>query len=106
MFANWFRELRNSFPQLQVGFCQGVCLPVYQSLTALCPALHPLQDGVEDNRNRWLEISRNQERNQEEEEEEEDEEEDEEEEERETEERSSDEEKTIGTENQKVTRNL
>ena len=98
------RDLRDSFPQLQVGFCQEVCLPVYKSLTNLCPALHPLQDGVEDNRNRWLEIARNQDRDNEEDEE--DEEEEEEEEERETEERSSDEEKTIGTDNQKVTRNL
>ena len=96
-----FRDLRDSFPQLQVGFCQKVCLPVYKSLTNLCPALHPLQDGVEDNRDRWLEIARNQDRD-----EEEGDEEDEEEEEREIEERSSDEEKTIGTDNQKVTRNL
>ena len=89
---NW-RDLRESFPQLQVGFCQGVCLPVYQSLAALCPALRPLQEGVEHNRDRWRQVA-DQSYGEEEEEEELG--------------RGSDEEKSSedGSDNIKVTRNL
>jgi len=60
------RELQNELPRLQVGFCEGVCLPVYTALTALCPALEPMEEAVKLNRDKWAELAEN---NQEEEEE-------------------------------------
>jgi len=60
------RELRHELPRLQVGFCEGVCLPVYRALTCLSSALQPMEDAVIFNRDRWAELAEN---NQEEEEE-------------------------------------
>jgi len=60
------RELRHELPRLQVGFCEGVCLPVYKALSCLSPALQPMEDAVLFNRDRWAELAEN---NQEEEEE-------------------------------------
>jgi len=60
------RELRHELPRLQVGFCEGVCLPVYRALACLNPALKPMEEAVIFNRDRWAELAEN---NQEEEEE-------------------------------------
>jgi len=60
------RELRHELPRLQVGFCEGVCLPVYRALTCLSPALQPMEEAVIFNRDRWAELAEN---NQEDEEE-------------------------------------
>eukprot|EP00092_Neocalanus_flemingeri_P076021 GFUD01094260.1.p1 GENE.GFUD01094260.1~~GFUD01094260.1.p1 ORF type:complete len:916 (+),score=231.39 GFUD01094260.1:166-2913(+) len=60
------RELRHELPKLQVGFCEGVCLPVYRALACLSPALQPMEEAVIFNRDRWAELAEN---NQEEEEE-------------------------------------
>lgn len=60
------RELRHELPRLQVGFCEGVCLPVYRALACLSPALQPMEEAVVFNRDRWAELAEN---NQEEEEE-------------------------------------
>eukprot|EP00092_Neocalanus_flemingeri_P000851 GFUD01000908.1.p1 GENE.GFUD01000908.1~~GFUD01000908.1.p1 ORF type:complete len:940 (+),score=252.02 GFUD01000908.1:154-2973(+) len=60
------RELRHELPRLQVGFCEGVCLPVYRALACLSPALQPMEEAVIFNRDRWAELAEN---NQEEEEE-------------------------------------
>jgi len=53
------RELRHELPRLQVGFCEGVCLPVYKALTCLCPALQPMEDAVMLNRDKWAELAEN-----------------------------------------------
>lgn len=55
------RELRHELPKLQVGFCQGVCLPVYKALGDLSPQLRPLEKAVKVNRDKWEELSRQQE---------------------------------------------
>ena len=60
------RELSHELPRQQVGFCEGVCLPVYRALTCLSSALQPMEDAVIFNRDRWAELAEN---NQEEEEE-------------------------------------
>merc|ERR1719499_657054 len=51
------RELRHELPRLQVGFCQGVCLPVYKALGELSPPLRPLEEAVIINRDKWEELS-------------------------------------------------
>ena len=52
------RDLRHELPKLQVGFCQGVCLPVYRALGQLNIALKPLEDAVLDNRDKWDELAK------------------------------------------------
>jgi len=50
------RELSEIFPKLQVGFCENVCLPVYEALADLSTELVPLKEGVIANRDRWRQI--------------------------------------------------
>jgi len=52
------RELRHELPKLQVGFCQNVCLPVYKALGILHPNLKPLEDAVVSNRDKWEQLSK------------------------------------------------
>ena len=52
------RDLRHELPKLQVGFCQGVCLPVYRALGQLNTGLKPLEDAVLDNRDKWDELAK------------------------------------------------
>ena len=52
------RELRHELPRLQVGFCSGVCLPVYRALGKLSPALSPLEEAVKKNKNKWEELAK------------------------------------------------
>jgi len=51
------REMSHQLPKLQVGFCEGVCLPVYKALSSLSDSLKPLEEAVIYNRDRWLELS-------------------------------------------------
>ena len=53
------RELQNELPRLQVGFCDGVCLPVYRALATLCPALNPMEKAVILNRDMWAKLADN-----------------------------------------------
>jgi hypothetical protein len=53
------RELRHELPRLQVGFCDGVCLPVYRALACLSPALQPMEEAVMFNREKWAELGEN-----------------------------------------------
>lgn len=53
------RSLQHQMPNLQVGFCEGVCLPVYKALADLSPALSPLLDGARSNRERWAQLAEN-----------------------------------------------
>jgi len=50
------RELSEIFPKLQVGFCENVCMPVYDALAQLSPELVCLKEGVTSNRDRWHQI--------------------------------------------------
>ena len=52
------RELRHELPKLQVGFCAGVCLPVYRALGKLSPALSPLEEAVNYNKNKWEQLAK------------------------------------------------
>ncbi|CAG0883666.1 unnamed protein product [Cyprideis torosa] len=47
------REKRDRLPELQVEFIDVICLPVYEALCKLSPALQPLLSGVQNNRMRW-----------------------------------------------------
>ena len=53
------RELRHELPRLQVGFCDGVCLPVYRALACLSPALQPMEEEFMFNREKWAELGEN-----------------------------------------------
>ena len=46
------RELHHQLAINQVGFIDGVCLPVYRSLSALSPALKPMEEAAISNRER------------------------------------------------------
>ena len=52
------RELRHELPRLQVGFCSAVCLPVYRALAKLSPALSPLEEAVNQNKNKWEQLAK------------------------------------------------
>merc|ERR1719400_2457917 len=52
------RELRHELPKLQVGFCAGVCLPVYRALARLSPLLQPMEEAVNINKNKWEELAK------------------------------------------------
>eukprot|EP00794_Sanderia_malayensis_P006846 gene6846-7614_t len=47
------RQKKDKLPKMQVGFIQGVCLPVYKSLSKRFPALQAMVDGVLTNRKHW-----------------------------------------------------
>ena len=51
------REHRHELPRLQVGFCQGVCLPVYRALGHLSPSLKPLEEAVISNKDKWEQLA-------------------------------------------------
>ena len=46
------RELHHQLAVNQVGFIDGVCLPVYRALSALSPALRPMEEAAISNRER------------------------------------------------------
>ena len=52
------REFRHELPRLQVGFCQGVCLPVYRALGQLSGDLRPLEQAVINNRDKWDDLAK------------------------------------------------
>ncbi|KAG8200040.1 hypothetical protein JTE90_001898 [Oedothorax gibbosus] len=47
------REKKDELPTMQVGFIDYICLPVYEALTEVQPALHPLLEGCQENRRNW-----------------------------------------------------
>ncbi|XP_046852626.1 dual 3',5'-cyclic-AMP and -GMP phosphodiesterase 11-like isoform X2 [Xenia sp. Carnegie-2017] len=48
---------KDQLPEMQVGFIDGICLPVYKAFAQLCPELQKLLDGCLDNRRRWSELA-------------------------------------------------
>ena len=47
------RELQHKLAVNQVGFLDFVCLPVYRALSALSPALKPMEEAAASNRQRY-----------------------------------------------------
>ncbi|XP_022246838.1 cGMP-specific 3',5'-cyclic phosphodiesterase-like isoform X1 [Limulus polyphemus] len=56
------REKKDELPQMQVGFIDSICMPVYKGLTELQPALSSLLTGCESNRQNWLSLAEDYER--------------------------------------------
>lgn len=53
------REKKDKLPEMQVGFIDSICLPVYEAFADLTPELAPLFDGVQDNRQHWSALCNN-----------------------------------------------
>ena len=47
------RQKEDELPRMQVGFIDGICLPLYKELYELHPPFKPLYDGVLNNRDMW-----------------------------------------------------
>ncbi|KAK7066492.1 cGMP-specific 3',5'-cyclic phosphodiesterase [Halocaridina rubra] len=47
------REKKDKLPQMQVGFIDSICMPVYEVFAKLNPELKTLLDGVQGNRGQW-----------------------------------------------------
>ncbi|XP_028401446.1 dual 3',5'-cyclic-AMP and -GMP phosphodiesterase 11-like isoform X2 [Dendronephthya gigantea] len=56
------RGKKDKLPEMQIGFIDGICLPVYKAFALLCPSLQPMLDGVLDNRRHWQELADTQKR--------------------------------------------
>ena len=52
------RELQHKLAVNQVGFLDFVCLPVYRALSALSPALKPMEEAAVSNRQRYKQNKR------------------------------------------------
>ena len=57
------RQKKSDLPKLQVGFIDGICLPLYQNLANLNPRLQPLLDGCNRNRAKWVQLDHEHSRN-------------------------------------------
>ncbi|XP_073963396.1 cGMP-specific 3',5'-cyclic phosphodiesterase-like isoform X2 [Choristoneura fumiferana] len=51
------REKKDELPQMQVGFIDMICLPLYRVLSDTFPWIQPLYTGTLDNRNRWQDLA-------------------------------------------------
>ncbi|XP_014216594.1 cGMP-specific 3',5'-cyclic phosphodiesterase isoform X2 [Copidosoma floridanum] len=51
------RERRDELPQMQVGFIDVICLPLYKVLSETFPWIQPLYDGTLDNRKHWQDLA-------------------------------------------------
>ena len=51
------RDLKQELPQMQAGFCEGVCLPVYRALACLSPAFKRMEEAVRSNKERWKKMA-------------------------------------------------
>ncbi|XP_077868875.1 LOW QUALITY PROTEIN: dual 3',5'-cyclic-AMP and -GMP phosphodiesterase 11A-like, partial [Saccoglossus kowalevskii] len=47
------RRRKDELPEMQVGFIDSVCVPLYQALYKIDSNLRPLYDGVKSNRHQW-----------------------------------------------------
>ncbi|CAH1793422.1 unnamed protein product [Owenia fusiformis] len=47
------RDKKDRLPEMQVGFIDSICLPVYQALVKVCHTTEPLLKGCKDNRENW-----------------------------------------------------
>lgn len=51
------REKKDELPQMQVGFIDMICLPLYKVLSDTFPWIEALYTGTLDNRNRWQDLA-------------------------------------------------
>ncbi|XP_016845870.1 cGMP-specific 3',5'-cyclic phosphodiesterase isoform X1 [Nasonia vitripennis] len=51
------RERRDELPQMQVGFIDVICLPLYKVMAETFPWIQPLYDGTMDNRKHWQDLA-------------------------------------------------
>ncbi|XP_070185768.1 dual 3',5'-cyclic-AMP and -GMP phosphodiesterase 11-like [Littorina saxatilis] len=49
------RDQKHKLPNMQVGFIDAICLPVYEAIARVSPRLSPLLKGCQQNRAHWLE---------------------------------------------------
>ncbi|XP_055875017.1 dual 3',5'-cyclic-AMP and -GMP phosphodiesterase 11-like isoform X2 [Biomphalaria glabrata] len=47
------RAQSDKLPDLQVGFIDDICMPVYKAISKVSPKLNPLLEGCQQNRNNW-----------------------------------------------------
>lgn len=51
------REKEDELPQMQVGFIDSICMPMYEAFAQLSDKLEPLVEGVRKNRQHWMELA-------------------------------------------------
>ncbi|CAH4036969.1 cGMP-specific 3',5'-cyclic phosphodiesterase-like isoform X1 [Pieris brassicae] len=51
------REKKDELPQMQVGFIDMICLPLYRVLSDTFPWIQPLYSGTFENRQRWQDLA-------------------------------------------------
>ncbi|XP_063239936.1 cGMP-specific 3',5'-cyclic phosphodiesterase [Bacillus rossius redtenbacheri] len=51
------RERKDELPQMQVGFIDFICLPLYKVLSDTFPWIQPLLDGCMENRRHWQDLA-------------------------------------------------
>ncbi|XP_065214815.1 cGMP-specific 3',5'-cyclic phosphodiesterase isoform X2 [Planococcus citri] len=51
------RERKDELPQMQVGFIDVICLPLYKVLAETFPWMQPLYDGTMENRQHWQDLA-------------------------------------------------
>ncbi|XP_071567949.1 cGMP-specific 3',5'-cyclic phosphodiesterase isoform X1 [Temnothorax nylanderi] len=51
------RERRDELPQMQVGFIDVICLPLYKVLSETFPWILPLYEGTTENRKHWQDLA-------------------------------------------------
>ncbi|XP_011296967.1 cGMP-specific 3',5'-cyclic phosphodiesterase [Fopius arisanus] len=51
------RERRDELPQMQVGFIDVICLPLYKVLSETFPWIMPLYEGTAENRKHWQDLA-------------------------------------------------
>lgn len=51
------RERKDELPQMQVGFIDVICLPLYKTLADTFPWIQPLYDGCASNRGHWQDLA-------------------------------------------------
>nr|XP_054750572.1 dual 3',5'-cyclic-AMP and -GMP phosphodiesterase 11A-like [Lytechinus pictus] len=51
------RRRKDELPEMQLGFIDGVCIPLYESLTHVSTKFRPMLDGVRANRQKWYDLN-------------------------------------------------
>uniref|UniRef100_A0A146L047 Phosphodiesterase n=1 Tax=Lygus hesperus TaxID=30085 RepID=A0A146L047_LYGHE len=51
------RERKDELPQMQVGFIDVICLPLYKTLAETFPWIQPLYEGTMENRQHWQDLA-------------------------------------------------
>lgn len=51
------RERKDELPQMQVGFIDVICLPLYRVLSETFPWMRPLYQGTLENRKHWQDLA-------------------------------------------------